>query len=257
LNIFILTDLEGPAGVERFAQTRTTVLEEKAEAMEQLSREVNACIEGIRAIHSEATIIVWDGHGTGGLLGQEIRNAEFIPHIDKPYLSLAGFDAMFFVGQHAMAGTYAAPLCHTYSSRYIEYYKLNGVFVGEFAGRALLAALQGVPTVFLSGDDKAALEAQTFIPDMETVTVKWGLGLEAATHLDKDESCRRIREGASRAAERIGKVEPLIGFSAPYRFEARYAAPEHAASWKDTLGARYIDDRTVEIVTEDAFSLPF
>jgi D-amino peptidase len=38
-----------------------------------------------------------------------------------------------------MAGTRHAPLCHTYSSTSVAYYRSNGTFVGEFGCRSLVA----------------------------------------------------------------------------------------------------------------------
>lgn len=100
-----------------------------------------------------------------------------------PYYMDETFDALFFVGQHAMAGTEAAPLCHTYSSKTIEYYKINGVFVGEFGARAIMAGTMNVPTVFIAGDDKAVAEAEALVPGIFGAAVKQGLGRELAIHL--------------------------------------------------------------------------
>lgn len=120
-----------------------------------------------------------------------------------------GADALYFVGQHAMAGTAEAPLCHTYSSLAVAEYRLNGRPVGEFGCRAALAGELGIPTVFLSGDDKAVAEALALVPDLVGVAAKEGLGIEAAVHLSHPESCRRLRAGASEAARRAPAVPPL------------------------------------------------
>lgn len=64
--------------------------------------------------------------------------------------------------------------------RSVQYYRLNGVNIGEFAAFANWSGLNGVPTIFLAGDDKAALEARMFIPKIETVVSKLGKGLEAS-----------------------------------------------------------------------------
>src|SRR5581483_6318758 len=133
MKIYIMTDLEGPAGVNRWIQTREGETPEKAAAMLLLTGEVNAAIEGIRDAAPEAEIVVLDGHGTGGLAFAQLHPAaRSIMHgrgLRAPYGLDTSFDAVFFVGQHAMAGTPDAPLCHTYSSRHIEYYKLNGSFI--------------------------------------------------------------------------------------------------------------------------------
>lgn len=252
---FILTDLEGPSGVDSFLQTRPGDGQpERVEAAKKLlAREVNACIEGIRSVYPDARIDVWDGHGPGGLLAEDLIGGNYLRE-GQPYKRLTGYNALLFVGQHAMAGTYNAPLNHTYSSKNIAYYKLNGVFVGEFAARALIAGVQGVPTIFLSGDDKAALEARLFIPEIETVAVKRGLGIERADHVSAEEACRLTREGAARAVERMGDIPPFTGISAPYTLEIGYLAPQ--TNPKPQPDVEWLNDRTAKIYKTHIGDLP-
>lgn len=260
MKFFILTDLEGVAGCDSFSQTRTTDLSLKRPAMRQLSLEVNACVDGIHMVYPDAEVVVWDGHGSGGLLPEELRNCRCITREQKgyrPYYELDGFAAMLFVGQHAMAGTVDAPLRHTYSSREIMYYRLNDTFIGEFGCRALVAGAQSVPTIFLSGDDKAVLEAKMFIPSIETVVTKEGQGVEQAIHLDSETACAYIREGAARAVRRMVQIPPYRGISAPYLFEARYLAavnPDEARFQQK--GLTFIDERTYQIKTNQLSDLP-
>jgi D-amino peptidase len=254
----IITDLEGPSGVDSFWQTRTYDLEQKQLAMESLTAETNACIEGILTAAPGSIIDAWDGHGTGGLLRDRLQSARFVEgDSNRPYYRIGGYDGLFFVGQHAMAGTYAAPLCHTYSSLNIVYYRLNGVFVGEFTARALVAGHQDVPSIFLSGDDKAVCEAKSFVPTIETVTTKIGLGIEEAFHKDAIEVCRMIREGAARAVERAGDIQAFVGFEAPYTFEARFVNPIDRDWAKQQPRAKLLDAYTYQIFTDDLVDLPF
>lgn len=254
-SFFILTDLEGPAGVDSFTQTRPgDGYPERVEAAKKLlAREVNACIEGIRSVYPDSRIDVWDGHGPGGLLAEDLIGGNYMRE-GQPYKRLEGYDALLFVGQHAMAGTYNAPLNHTYSSKTIAYYRLNGVFIGEFAARALIAGLQGVPTIFLSGDDKAALEACVFVPEIETAIVKRGLGIEAAEHLEGEEACLLIREGAADAVRRMDEIRPFTGISAPYTLEIGYLAPQ--TKGRQGEGIEWINDCIVRISSNDIRDLP-
>jgi D-amino peptidase len=180
LKIYMMTDLEGPAGVNRWTQTREGEGPEKTAAMRLLTGEVNAAIEGIHDADPAAEVIVWDGHGTGGLIFEELHvGAQAVMHgrgMGAPHCLDGTFDALFFLGQHAMADTPNAPLCHTYSSRRVQYYKLNGSLIGEIGCVAAMAGVMGIPTVFLSGDDKACAEARALIPDIVTVQTKQGLG---------------------------------------------------------------------------------
>lgn len=255
MRLFILTDLEGVAGIDSFSQTRTNDLNQKGPAMQQLAAEVNACIEGIRSVRPDAEVDVWDGHGSGGLHAADLVGGRYLRE-GRPYQDLKGYTALLFVGQHAMAGSAFAPLCHTYSSLQVAYYKLNGIYIGEFGARALIAGHQGVPTIFLSGDDKAALEAQMFVPGIETAVVKWGKGLEAAVHLDPVEACDVVRQGAVRAVQRMGEIEPLAAIKPPYTFEFRYYEPLDKKRFHQA-DVEWLDERTCRIKSDDLRRFPF
>jgi D-amino peptidase len=153
------------------------------------------------------------------------------------------FDALFFVGQHAMAGTPNAPLCHTYSSRTVEYYKLNGQLIGEFGCRAAMAGSFGVPTIFLSGDDKACAEAKSLVPNILTVETKKGWGVELALHLSPQKAQRYIRVVAFNAIRRIRDIPPFT-IDPPYEQEIRVL---EGCSIEGYLkrGAEKVDERTV------------
>lgn len=229
---FVMTDLEGVVGVDAWEQVRHTDDNfdpaAEARAMDELAREINACIEGIREMHPDADIDIFDGHGTGGVRPEDIRGGEYLrvvdPHVFHPLVD-HDYDAMLYVGQHAMAGTAFAPLRHTRSSLTIEYYKLNDTFIGEFAGGAIAAGIQDVPTVFLAGDDKACLEAEMFVPEIETAPVKRGRGEEAADHHDQCKALNAIRDGATCAVRRLDEIPPLDSFEPPYTVEIRYCDP--------------------------------
>jgi D-amino peptidase len=227
--------------------------------MRQLGREVNACAAGIRSVDPMAEIDAVDGHGTGGLFPDDLIDCRYISLIGTSVYRLledGGYDAMLFVGQHAMAGTVAAPLCHTYSSRDVMYYRLNDIFIGEFGARALLAGLRGVPVIFLSGDDKAAAEAAMFVPGIVTAVTKVGRGLEEAEHRPADTACRDIREGAAAALRRMPRIRPFTGIRAPYVLEARYYRPIEDSYWLGHPAAVLLDERTVRVATDDLSQLP-
>lgn len=257
MKYLIMTDLEGVAGVDSFRQTRTDDLKEKGEAMKQLAREVNACVQGIKEADAAAEADVIDGHGSGGLLPEALIDCRYIRYADFHLDSLPEYAALLFVGQHAMEGTFNAPLRHTYSSRTVQYYRLNGVNIGEFAGFSNWAGLNGVPVIFLAGDDKAALEAQMFVPQIETAVTKYGKGLESADHLSSSDACRLIREKAALAVRRLTEIPAFDAFQPPYIFEARFYEPEHLTAMQDDPSVHIVDERTYRIETDDYTALPF
>ncbi|GGD94408.1 M55 family metallopeptidase [Paenibacillus nasutitermitis] len=258
MNYIIITDLEGAAGVDSFTQTRTTDNNIKGPGMKQLAREVNACVAGIRSVDADAAVDVVDGHGTGGLFPEDLVDSHYISLIGTTVNRLLNdYDAMLFVGQHAMAGTVAAPLNHTYSSLKIMYYRLNGIFIGEFGAIAVVAGVKGTPVIFLSGDDKAAAEAKMFIPEIVTSITKRGTGLESAEHLDPEQVCTSIYEGAAEAVRRMDQIPAFAHIKAPFTFEARYYEPITDPYWLANPAAVFIDERTVQLTTSNVSELPF
>jgi D-amino peptidase len=256
MKIYILTDLEGAAGVSRFSQTRDyrEDPEQKREARELLTTEVNAAVDGILDVAANAEVVVLDGHGNGGI---DIRilhpKAKLIARgpVKPPYFLDESYDALFFVGQHAMAGVENAPLCHTYSSKTIEYYKINGRLIGEFGARAILAGTFGVPTVFLAGDDKAADEARQMVPGIVTAEVKEGLGLELALHLSPAAARALIRRKAAEAVASISRIPPTV-VDPPYEQEIRVLEGVSLDHYLER-GAVRVDDRTA-IKRSEVFS---
>lgn len=255
MKIYILTDLEGVAMVSRFNQTREEGPLKQA-AMKLLTQEVNAAVDGILDVDTNAEIVVWDGHGSGGIDVLEFHpNAKLIARgpIRPPYYLDEGYDALFFVGQHAMAGTPNAPLSHTYSSLSIEYYKLNGEMIGEFGCRAALAGTFDVPTVFISGDDKAIAEAKQLIPNIYNVETKQGLGQELALHISPQRSCELIRETAATACRNISEIPPFT-IDPPYTFEVQVLEGKSIDGYL-RRGAAKVDDRTVSWQSDDLCAL--
>jgi len=213
-HIFLVTDIEGVAGVESWEQTRSGPRHEAAKAL--ATDEVNSVVGALLGPPDNPDppllrISVWDGHGCGGLLFDRLdRRVTFYRHDDtRNFTGLlreslrAGVpvDALGFVGQHAMEGS-GGTLSHTYSSRRIRSYKLNGRPIGEFGLRALFAwALAKIPTVFFSGDDVACREAQSLVPGILLVQVKESLNVTSARHLEPKNACAQLATTARKILE--------------------------------------------------------
>jgi len=247
MKIYMTTDLEGPAMISRFNQTRDVTPEDKAISMKLLTWEVNAAVDGILDVDKDAEVIVWDGHGSGGIDVLEFHpRAKLIARgpISPPYYLDETFDAQIFVGQHAMAGTEAAPLCHTYSSKTIEYYKINGMFVGEFGARTIMGGTFGVPTIFIAGDDKAVAEAKAMVPGIFGAAVKQGLGRELAIHLSPKAAQELIRETVAEACKNIDSIPPFK-MDPPYEQEIRVLEGVSIQGYLKRPNTEKVDDRTV------------
>lgn len=255
MKIHIITDLEGPAMINRFTQTRDVTPEDKKWSEWFLTGEVNACVDGILDFDGAAEVIVWDGHGSGGIDYQRFhKQAKMIARgpIKAPYYLDESFDGLMFVGQHAMMGDRGV-LCHTYSSKSIAYYKINGIEMGEFGCRALMAGTMGVPTVFVAGDDAAVEEAQALVPNIVGAAVKQALARELALHLSHEAACELIRAKAAEACAKAGEIEPYF-FPGPYTQEVKVLEGVSIQGYLDG-GWEFVDSRTVRKTREDICEL--
>jgi D-amino peptidase len=217
MKIYVLTDLEGVAGVARWNQTGADT-PGYAQAVRLLSAELQACVAGIQSRDPQADIWVWDAHGPGGLDYELLpKGARLLNNGPAPRDGLldASFDALFFLGQHAKASTRNGNLAHTYSSEHIASIRINGIELGEFGCRAALAGSLGVRTVFVSGDDCMAREATELVPGIVTAIVKTGLGPQMALHLAPTDARDLVRQKAAEAMAAISQIAPCQPFAAP------------------------------------------
>lgn len=225
MKIYVLTDLEGVAGVARWDQTG---LDSRGypQACRLMTRELCACVEGILSVEPKADIWVWDAHGCGSVdLELFPRGARLLNNgpVTPPSFLDETFSGLFFLGQHAMAGTAGANLAHSYSSQHIARITLNGIEMGEFGCRAALAGSMGVPTVFVSGDDKVAAEARALVPNIVTAEVKVGLGPQIALHLAPPDARDVIRAGAAEAMRQLNSIKPYVLSGPPFVQEIEIA----------------------------------
>ena len=147
MRMYVVTDLEGVAGVYQWENRDDTSLENHERRCRQRrwsAAEVNAMGEGFFA-GGATEAWVYDGHGAGytidiGLVDPRIR----ILHGRGAPSYCTGLDencaAIGSLGTHAMAGTKWANLAHTMGTS-IRRYSLNGIDVGETGYQAFLAAI--------------------------------------------------------------------------------------------------------------------
>lgn len=260
MRIFIVTDMEGVAGVINHDDWVMPASRNYQEGRRLLTLEVNAAVEGFFAAGA-TEVLVADGHGAGGIdqscLDPRTLLQRGFPG-PYPFGLDRSFDAMAWVGQHAKAGTPFAHIAHTGWFNVLDC-RVNGVSVGELGELAYCGAVLGVRSIFASGDEALTKEAASLLPGIETVSVKRGLtpgsGDEydaegyrnrnlAAVHLHPQKARELIRAGAERALRRFAAKRdsfPLAKLEAPFRREVRYrpngstpayrAAAEHATDF--------------------------
>ncbi len=257
MKILMGTDVEGVAGVVSMPdQSRAT-----GRYYEQTKRlataEVNAAITGLLAAGAEDVLVV-DGHGPGGLSFEDIHPEARLLHgrpaaprsVRDPFL--AECDVCVMIGQHAMAGIAQSNQNHTQNSRSIDYYKLNGRYVGEIAQFGLYNGALGLPLIFLSGEDAACREAEELVPQIVTTAVKTGLGRSSAISLSAPKARKLIEEGIREAVAkyRADPWPPLV-WPGPYELEKRFFFTDEADQDAQRPGSERVDDQTVRFFGED------
>jgi D-amino peptidase len=263
MRVFMMTDLEGVAGVSTFTADTYPDGRYYDDAKRLLTGEINAAIDGL--LTAGATeVLVFDGHGPGAVHYQTLHDRATLLH-GRPVAPravwqpiVADFDVCIMIGQHAMAGDRFGNLNHTQSSREIASYTLNGEAIGEIAQFALWNGAFGTPLIYLSGDDAACAEASALIPRITTTSVKRGLGRNSAISVSITESHRRLRAGAEEALRRhLAEPLPPHTMPGPFVLDKRFfhtdAADLHEAAMPglerlDSLTVRYRAERIEDVI---------
>ena len=209
--IFIVTDMEGVGGVNNADEQLLPGQRRYDESRHLLAGELNAAVEG--ALEAGATeVVIWDGHdGSRSLSIEDVHpRARLIQGRPTPanyYLSDRAYDAIFFVGQHAMAGAKGGVLAHSQSFS-MERISINGRAVGEIGQVAAIAGYFHIPVVMLAGDQAACDELRELQPKAETVAVKRLAGKGSTLSLSHPEAKTQIQAAAARAVKRISEFTP-------------------------------------------------
>lgn len=259
MKIYIMTDLEGVAGVLNATDYLAPGDRWYSRARELTTLEVSAAIEGFLDAGADEFLVV-DGHGHGALdpllLHPAARLLAGRP-IGYPFGCDETFDAACQIGQHAKANADGGHLSHTGSFN-VEDLTINGRSVGEMGCNMLFTGYFGVPNILVTGDLAACHEATDLVPNIETVAVKEGLRRGsamgctrdeavtyngAAIHLHPEEARARIRAGAAAALRRLGEIEPFR-IEAPYELVSTLRPETHD-------GPR----QTARVTSDDAIDL--
>ncbi|MBM3457441.1 MAG: aminopeptidase [Armatimonadetes bacterium] len=254
MKIYIITDMEGISGICHEEQVKRES-PHYGPARSLLGADINAAIAG--AFDGGATeVVVNDGHGGGfNLIMSEMDpralyerpngGMDMLPALD------ASFAGLFCVGYHAMAGTLNGFLDHTQSSASWFNYTVNGRRTGELGQCGIWAGSYNVPVLLVTGDQAACDEGREFFGEIETVSVKQGIGRQHVRCLHPERAREAIRHAARRALSLVGKAAPYR-LEPPLTIRLEYYRSDMADAVARRPGTRRIDARTVERVVEDA-----
>jgi len=256
MKIYIHTDLEGISGIDNIEMIANDHQRHR-EAVENLMLDLNAAVDGAFAGGADH-VTVLDSHGGGGnfILEMLDKRAENDTKPNKKWWGVLdeSYDATFFIGAHAMAGTMNAFLDHTQSSLTWFNYSVNKRRMGELGQWAIVAGAFGVPLVMVSGDEAACVEARQFFSPVETAIVKTGVGRNRAKLVDLEEARARIRESARCAIPIIKDAHPFVP-TKPMEIILEFTRADYCDGAATHKGVERLDARTVRKVTDDSLSL--
>ena len=231
MKIYIMTDMEGCAGILNHDDWVLPTGRFFDTGREILTEETNAAIEGFLA-GGATEILVVDGHGAGGIDPLRLHPAAQLnrgaPKPVWPWLLDKTFAGVAWVGQHAKAGTDFSHITHTGWFDVVDL-SVNGLSIGEYGQLALCGMELGVPAIFAAGEQALCDEAAALTPGVVTVAVKRGIlkyraAKLSAVHLSPVVARQRIRAGAQAAAEKLHKSPTAFRYPVlppPYASRAR------------------------------------
>jgi len=235
MKIFISVDMEGLTTTTTFPETEPGNAAYPLH-VKQMENEVLAAIEGAKAAGA-TEIVVRDAHNTATNMDPTIMPSGVTllrRWSGHPYSMAYGidksFDAAMFIGYHSAAGRLGNPMSHTLNGN-IATLTINGVLTSEFLLYSYACALEGVPTVFLSGDKTLCEDSQNMHPKLVTCAVKDGIGPLTINYSTKD-TLPKIRDLSEKALKQnLADALPKLPryFEAELRFKQHWMAEK--AMW--------------------------
>jgi len=258
MKIFISTDMEGITTTTLWDEVNASHSSYPLHA-KQMTEEVLACIHGAKKAGAKE-IVVKDAHAGGNNIDPTrmpsgvklLRNWSGHPYnmvdgVDKT------FDAALFVGYHGSASREGNPMSHTMSSSRIAYIKLNGVIASEFMVFSYACALEGVPTVFLSGDKVLCDDFKDLHPKLMTCAVKDGIGALTVNYSTED-TLQNIKELTEKALKQDLK-DALIKLPESFEVEIRFKDHKHTEKVSWFPGVKRICDTVVMFQSDSYFEI--
>lgn len=227
-------------------------------AREQAVLEVNAATDALFEAGVEV-VGLWDYHAGASnvdvnALDPRITVISTDPYKPRLYFAEGNYDCVCYFGYHTMEGTLGGVLAHTMSSQSVQYYKINGRYVGEVDIDAYITAAVGIPSRFFAGGDLTCKQAKRAINEIVTVTTKKEISRNEAIFRDNDELLEDIRKTIVKAVQTYAEPHPL---PMPATLEKSFKRVEDAAKYLSRLrslgiNADYLDD---DVLGKDAHTV--
>jgi len=258
VRVHIISDIEGVAGIVKWAQTSGDQPSGDQALFQEGRRlyteEINAAVRGAKKAGAKE-IVVMDCHGAGGdytfnsLLPAELDpDCEFV--VQNEWTEYTGFleegcDAALFVGMHAKAGTPDGVLSHTVSAQGWRDLRFNGVSVGETGINAAFCGHWDCPVLLVTGDRATCGEATALLgTGLTTVEVKVGLGRFSARSKTPKEACSLIEAAAKQALKDLRAV-PSYDPGRPCEIEIEFTFTDRLVEYRNRRGVEQTGPTTL------------
>ncbi|HET9017179.1 MAG TPA: M55 family metallopeptidase [Thermomicrobiaceae bacterium] len=213
MRVLVIADMEGISGIET---VEACAPDDPAypEGQRLLAAEVNALAGAARAAGaSDVGVIDW--HGSS----DNLDPAALGPGVRRVAEDLSvGYDVACLIGFHAMAGTRPAFISHTmFRGLALE---VAGRPTGEIGLISRWAGEWGVPVALVAGDRAATLEAEAFLPETPTLTMKQARSWDRADALPVEQAHAALRAEVARALARPDRWH-VYRPETPVRFRLR------------------------------------
>jgi len=145
-------------------------------------------------------------------------------------------------------------LAHTMSSKELQYYKLNGKYIGEVDMDAYIASEHGMPSVFFCGGDLSCKQAKRSIKNIVTVVTKNEISRNKAIFRSNEELFEDIKQNIVKAVKTEFELKCL---TFPSVMEKSFKRVEDASKWilrlrAYNMEANYLKD---EVLGYDAHTV--
>ena len=260
MKVFIVSDMEGVAGIVKWAQTTGGDKPAYREGRKLYTEEINAAVRGAKAAGAKE-IVVMDCHGAG----EEWTFNSLIPDLLDPDCEYVvqnewteytefleqGCDAALFIAMHAKAGTVDGVMSHTVSGQAWKELQFNGVSVGETGINAALCGTWNCPVLLVTGDEAVCREGKELLGDgLTTVSVKKGLGRFSARNLAPLRARELIEDGAKRALNDLNAVKPYDP-GHPCEIRIEFTTVDRLVEYRNRRGVEQLDDLTLVSRADD------
>ena len=233
MKIFIVTDLEGVAGISVDQQLNGIDNPYYRKAREFLADEINAAVTGAKEAGATEFLIA-DGHGSGYdmMLDFDRIDADvtFVTGKGNPMDAVDdSFSAAFIIGQHPRKGVRGS-LEHTGSHMVNQGMWLNDIEVGEAGLLTSVLGEKNIPLALLTGDEETIKEMIPLANGFVGVAVKRGITRNLCVTLHPATARKMIKDGACRAIQSLSSISPWK-LSPPFTLVIKYAASEFAEKY--------------------------